>query len=277
MHEYKLNMKNLNNKVAIITGSANGLGKALAIELYKQGCHLALIDIDFIGLQKLKAGLQKENQTITIYKTDISKEEEVIAVRQKIMDEHGHIDILINNAAISISQPFDMIDLTDYKRLMDVNFWGTVYCSKYFLDDLKQREDSRLVNIISDFALMGFPGKTTYASSKSAVMGFTNCLKTELKGTGIQVCLVIPPPIDTNIVSSGKHIDEVKRQNEINFLKRNGMPIDKAAQKIVSKIMNGKYRIVIGAMMFWIDVASRLFPTTVHSLIGKNKKRFDFI
>jgi short-subunit dehydrogenase len=270
-------MISLNNKVAVITGSANGLGKALSIELYKQGCQLALLDIDFTGLQKLKANLQNENQKITIHQTDISKEEEVIAARQQIIDEHGHVDILINNAAVSISQPFEQIELADYKRLIDVNFWGTVYCSKHFLDDLKKQQDSRLVNIISDFALLGFPGKTTYASSKSAVMGFTNCLKTELAGTSVKTCLVIPPPLDTNIVSSGKHIDEVKRQNEINFLKKNGMPIDKATKKIISKVKKGKYRIVIGTMMFWIDIASRIFPTAVHNRIGKDKKRFDFI
>jgi short-subunit dehydrogenase len=270
-------MKDLNNKVAVITGSANGLGKALAIELYSQGCHLALIDIDFIGLQKLQTALQNKNQRITIHQTDISKEGEVIAARQQIIDEHGHVDMLINNAAISISQPFDMVSLTGYKRLMDVNFWGTVYSSKYFLNDLKQREDSRLVNIISDFALMGFPGKTTYASSKSAVMGFTNCLKTELAGTTVKACLVIPPPLNTGIVINGKHIDETKKQNEANFLKKNGMSLNKAAKKIISRVKKGKYRIVIGTMMFWIDIASRFFPTTVLNFIVRNKKRFDFL
>jgi short-subunit dehydrogenase len=270
-------MISLNNKVAVITGSANGLGKALAIELYKLGCHLALLDIDFAGLQKLKTYLQNEPQKITIHQTDISKEGEVIAARQQIIDEHGLIDMLINNAAVSISQPFEQIDLDDYKRLIDVNFWGTVYCSKHFLSDLKQRDDSRLVNIISDFALMGFPGKTAYASSKSAVMGFTNCLKTELAGTSVKTCLVIPPPLDTGIVTNGIHIDEIKKQNEASFLKKNGMPLDKAAKKIIYKIKKGKYRIVIGPMMFWIDIVSRLFPTALHKSIGKNKKQFDFI
>jgi short-subunit dehydrogenase len=270
-------MINLNNKVAVITGSANGLGKALAIELYKQGCHLALLDIDFAGLQKLKTDLQNENQKITIYQTDISKEQEVIDARKQIIEQHGQVDILINNAAISISQLFEQVDLADYKKLVDVNFWGTVYCSKHFLNDLRNSEDSRLVNIISGFALMGFPGKTTYASSKSAVMGFTNCLKIELAGTSVKTCLVIPPPLDTGIVINGKHINETKKQNEANFLKKNGMSLDKAAKKIISKVKKGKYRIVIGTMMFWIDVASRFFPTAVHTMIAKNKKRFDFI
>lgn len=270
-------MTDLKDKVAVITGSANGLGRALATEFYRQGCHLALIDINLSGLEKLKSDLQNGNQIITIYQTDISNEKEIITTRQEIINQHQHIDILVNNAGISISQTFDQIDLADYKRLIDINFWGTVYCSKHFLKDLKQQENSRLVNIISDFALMGFPGKTTYSSSKSAVMGFTNSLKTELADTTVKVCLVIPPPLDTGLVVNSKHIDDSKKQNETNFLKKNGMSLDKAAKHIISKIKPGKYRIVVGTRMFWIDIASRLFPTTIHNFIGKNKKRLDFV
>ena len=270
-------MTDLSNKVAVITGSANGLGKALAAELYKQGCHLALLDIDYTGLEKLKLELQTNEHVISIHKVDISQEGEIILARIEILKQHNRIDILINNAGVSISQTFDQVEIVDYKWLFDINFWGTIYCSKHFLPDLKQQQDSRLVNVISDFALMGFPAKTAYASSKSAVMGFTNSIKTELADTSIKVCLVIPPPLDTRLVINSKHIDETKKQNEANFLKKNGMPLDKAAKKIISKIKTGKYRIVIGRKMFWIDLASRLFPTTIHNIISKNKKRFDFV
>ena len=265
------------NKVAVVTGSANGLGKALATAFSRQGYHLTLIDINLAGLEKLQSDLQNVNQKITIHQTDISNELEIISTRQQIIDQHQRIDILVNNAGISITQAFDQVDLADYKRLIDINFWGTIYCSKHFLNDLKQQKDSRLVNIISDFAVMGFPGKTTYSSSKSAVMGFTNSLKTELADTSVKVCLVIPPPLDTGLIINSKHINETKKKSEATFLRNNGMPLDKAAKRIVSKINKGKYRIVVGTMMFWIDLAARLFPTTIHILIGKNKKRFGFV
>jgi len=142
---------------------------------------------------------------------------------------------------------------------------------------LKKQNHSRLVNIISDFALMGFPGKTTYSSSKSAVMGFTNSLKTELAKTNVKVCLVIPPPLDTGLVKNSKHVDESKKKREVIFLVKNGMPLDKASRRIVGQIERGKFRIVIGTMMFWMDLISRLFPTTIHTLIGLNKNRFDFV
>lgn len=270
-------MTDFTSKVAVITGAANGLGKALAKELDSQGCHLALIDIDFNGLRQLKDELQNSAQQITLHKADISSEQDVITARQQVISHHGRIDILINNAGISISQPFDQIDLADYKGLFGVNFWGTIYCTKHFLQDLKEQRDSRLINVISHFALMGFPGKTAYGSSKSAVLGFTNSLKTELEGTNVKVCLVIPPPLDTGLVRSGKHINDIKKQNETKFLEKNGMPLNLAARLIARGIGKGKYRIVIGKMMFFIDLVSRLLPTALHNLISKKKSRFDFV
>ncbi|MEO8405405.1 MAG: SDR family NAD(P)-dependent oxidoreductase [Chitinophagaceae bacterium] len=270
-------MRDLATKVAVITGAANGLGRALALCLYKQHFNLALLDIDIDGLTKLQRELSNNTQAISIHQVDVSNEEQIIAARKEILQRHQHVDILINNAGVSISQPFDQLALDDYKWLFDINFWGTVYCCKHFLPDLQEQPGSRLVNIISDFALMGFPGKTSYASSKAAVMGFSNALYTELNGTNVKLSIVIPPALDTNIVKNGKHIDEIKRTKEAEFLQKNGMSLDKAATRIISKVKAGKYRVVIGSMMFWTDLGSRLFPTWIHKLIWKNKKKFRFV
>lgn len=264
------------NTHVVITGAGSGLGKALAVEFYNQGAHLALIDINFSALHELKISLLGGDRNISVHKADISNEEEVAAVQQQIITQHGKIDILINNAAISISQPFDQLLMADFRRLFDVNFWGTVYCTKHFLPWLKKNKEARIVNIISGFALMGFPGKTTYAASKSAIMGFTNSLKTELEGTGIKTCLVIPPPLDTGLVKNNKHIDENKKELETAFVRKKGKPIDKTARRIIAQVQKGKYRIIIGTMMYWIDLGSRLFPSRLHTVIGKNKKRIDF-
>jgi short-subunit dehydrogenase len=140
-----------------------------------------------------------------------------------------------------------------------------------------KKQKGIVVNVISDFALMGFPGKTTYGSSKAAVMGFTHCLYTELAGTGVAVSLVIPPPMATGIVMQGKHIDAQKQLNEMRFLQQKGMPVEKAARKIADKIKRRKLRIVTGGMMQAIDVVSRIFPTITHRLIAKRKGTFDFI
>jgi short-subunit dehydrogenase len=270
-------MTNRKDKTVLITGAANGLGKALAFEFSRLGYNLALIDIDSAGLQTLQQDLKTADQKITVHQNDISEEQNVIYVREDILSKHNRIDILVNNAGVSISQTFDLLEIVDFQKLFATNFWGTIYYTKHFLPDLKKQNDSRLVNIISDFALMGFPGKTAYSSSKSAILGFSNSLKTELTGTTVKVSIVIPPPLDTGLVIKGKHIDEAKKQKEAAFLQKNGMHINKAAKLIVRQIEKGKFRIVIGTMMFWIDIASRLFPSLLHRLIGKNKNKIDFV
>lgn len=201
----------LKGKVVVITGAASGFGRAMAIEFFGRGCHLALIDIDRDGLRDMQSHFGRSEQRVTIHDADITEEKQVIIAQDEIIDRHRQVNILINNAGISISQEFVDIKLEDYRSLMNVNFWGTVFCTKYFLPSLKQQPNSRLVNIISDFALMGFPGKTAYASSKGAVMSFTNALKTELTKTSVKVCLVIPPPLDTGLIKNSLHVNEHKK------------------------------------------------------------------
>ena len=270
-------MKNFLHQVIVITGAAGGLGGALAKTFYSQGGHLALIDVDLGGLERLKEGLERADQRITIYQADVASEEQVALTRKLIIEQHSRVDMLINNAGISISQYFEQVTVTDFRKLFEVNFWGTIYCSRYFIADLNRQSGSHLVNIISTFALLGFPGKTAYGSSKSAIMGFTNALKTELGGTHTKVSLVIPPPMDTGLVWSGPHMDKVKQQREAVFIKKKALPVDKVAERIVKGIRKGKYRIVIGSMMFWTDLASRLFPTLVHHEITRHKGRYEFL
>ena len=269
-------MTDPHGKVAVITGAANGLGRAMAIELYSKGYHLALIDIDDTGLLQLKAELSS-GQNLSIHKADVSQEAEIIDCKNAIMDVHKQVDIFINNAAVSISQPFEQLNTEDHKRLFDINFWGAVYCTKHFLPELKKQNKSHLVSIISQFAFIGFPGKTSYASSKGALMAFTNSLKTELGDTGVKVSIAIPPPMPTQIVTKGKHTDEIKRQKEIEFLQARGMDAGKAAKIIIRNMQKGNYRIVVGPMMFWVDLLSRLSPKTAHWFIAKNKKKFGFV
>jgi len=267
----------LKNETVVITGAANGLGKALAGELFKLGYNLALVDIDAPDINTLREKLKSQDQIVTAHPCDVSNAKDILVARDEIRNMHPHINILINNAGVSISQNFERLDLAHFHKLIDINFWGTVYCSHHFLPDLKKGKDSRLVNICSDFAMMGFPGKTAYASSKGAMMAFTHTLKTELADSSVKVCLVIPPPLDTGLVKNGEHVSDSKRNAEAQFLKTNGMPIDKAAKRIVKKIQIGKFRIVVGGKMYFIDALSRLFPTVLHWFIGKIKHKFNFV
>ena len=267
----------MNDKVVVITGAANGLGRALAKAFFQGGYQLALIDIDLAGLDEIKNALDTPRQLVTIHQADVGDEQRVISAKSDILAHHDHIDVVVNNAGISISQPFEQIHIEEYKKLFNTNFWGTVYCTKHFLPDLRKRKESRIVNVISGFAYVGFPGKSAYASSKSAIVGFTNTLKTELHQTHVKVCLVIPPPLETKLIHSGKHINEEKRAREARFIKKNARPLEKTANQILRKILIGKYLIIVGTNMYWLHVLARLFPTWIHRVIGARKNRFDFV
>jgi short-subunit dehydrogenase len=220
--------------------------------------------------------LRRGDQRISIHSIDIAEEPAVERLAAEVLAAHGRVDWLINNAAVSISQPFAQLQLADLRRLFEVNYWGTVYCTKYLLPHLLAGEESRLVNIASGFALMGFPGKTSYGSSKGAITSFSYALRTELAGTGVRVCLVIPPPMSTGIVEKGLHIDETKRAAEMRFLKKYGMPADRVAARILRKAKKGRFRIIIDAHTYFIDAMTRLFPTWVHGMIGRRRGDIDF-
>lgn len=261
----------LRDKTAVVTGAANGLGRALAIELHRQGCHLALIDRDGEALAALLGALGRAGPRVTTHCLDVSDEQAVAQARSDILAAHTGVDLLINNAGISISRRFAEMEPDDFSRVMAVNFWGAVHCTRHFLPDLRSRPGSRLANITSDFALLGFPGKTAYGASKGALSSFTLSLQTEFGDRSPAVCLVIPPPMDTGLVRNNPHSSAAAHALEVDFLHRHGMPLPRAAACIVRGIRRGRRRMVIGAMMYWIDLCSRLFPSALGWWIGRNR------
>lgn len=270
-------MSDYKDQTIVITGAAHGLGRALSLEFYKSGAHLALCDIDYPGLEKLKTEMNHPDQIISIHCVDVSNELQVIQAKNNILEKHGKIHILINNAGVSISQPFDQVSVEDFRWLFEINFWGTIYFTKHFLPSLKLQNKSKIVNILSSFAFMGFPGKSAYGASKAAILGFTNSLKTELSGTSVHIAYVIPPPIKTGIIVNGKHSDPDKMIRESHYLEKNGLSPEAVAQIIKQKIKTGQYRIIIGNKTFWLDCLSRIFPGFILRMIIRNKRKFDFI
>lgn len=270
-------MKNLANQVAVVTGAASGIGRELARQLAGAGCHLALADIDETGLKSLRQELNGKPSTISLHNADIADEQAVRSMIDEIVRTHGRISVLINNAGVSISAPFEKVNSDDYAWLVGTNFWGAIYLCRHALPFLRQERETHIVNVLSNFALLGFPNKTTYCSSKAALLGFSNALYTELYETGVRVSIAILPAIDTNLVRHGVADDELKKQREAEFLARNGMPVEVVARKIIAGMMRGDFRIRIGLMVWVLDVACRWFPTMTHILVARNKSRIGFL
>src|SRR2546422_10777174 len=166
-------MRICKNTVAVVTGAASGIGKAVASELSKRGWHLALVDLNESALQETVVELSNTNQHVTAHSADVSSEYQMRNLMTGALREHGQVHLLVNNAGVSVACPFDQLDLQDFRWLMGVNFWGTVFGCKFFLPHLAAADSAAIVNILSDFALVGFPTKTSYSASKFAIRGFS--------------------------------------------------------------------------------------------------------
>lgn len=179
----------MKEKVVIITGASSGIGEALARKYAAEGYKLALAARRFDRLEKLQQELP--NSDILIIKADVTAEDDCRNLIEKTIARFGRIDILINNAGLSMRALFDDVDLDVLRHLMDVNFWGTVYCTKYALPELLKAKGS-VVGVVSVAGHMGLPGRTGYSASKFAVRGFLNALRVENSKKGLHVLVAAP-------------------------------------------------------------------------------------
>lgn len=177
------------NKVVVITGASSGIGKALAEKYAAEGWNLVLAARREELLSEIQCKLK--NVEVLTVKTDVTVEDDCKNLMERAIEKFGKIDVLINNAGISMRALFNDVDLDVLRRLMDVNFWGTVYCTKYALPHLLKTKGS-VVGIISVGGHIGLPGRTGYSASKFAVRGFLQTIRVENLKTGLHVLIVAP-------------------------------------------------------------------------------------
>ncbi len=191
-------MFTLNDKVIIITGASSGIGKALAEYCARQGLKVVLAARNGGKLNEIAGRLTKAGADVLAVKTDVSIEADCRNLIEKTVERYGHIDILVNNAGLSMRALFEEVDLDVIRRLMDVNFWGTVYCTKYALPHLLQVKGS-VAGVISIAGYIGLPGRTGYSASKYAVRGFLETLRVENRKKGLHVLVAAPGFTASNI------------------------------------------------------------------------------
>ena len=179
----------MKGKVVIITGASSGIGRALAKEFYSRGALLALGARRIDQLEALKTELHDSG--FLCVETDVARESDCKNLVEMTIEKYGHIDILINNAGISMRAMFKDMDLEVMHRLMNVNFFGTVYCTKFALPYLLESKGS-LVGVISIAGHVGLPGRTAYSASKFAVRGFLDTIRIEHLHSGLHVLVAAP-------------------------------------------------------------------------------------
>ena len=193
--EGKLKFK---NKVIIITGASSGIGKACAYEFSGQGAKVVLASRRENELKKVEDGIKKQGGDVLVVKTDVRKIEDCKNLIDKAVEKYNKVDVLINNAGISMRASFEDLDLSVIKDLMDTNFYGTVYCTKFAMPYLLKQKGT-VIGISSITGLTPLPGRTGYAASKHAMDGFLNTLRLENIKKGLHVLIVHPGFTSSNI------------------------------------------------------------------------------
>jgi NAD(P)-dependent dehydrogenase (short-subunit alcohol dehydrogenase family) len=273
-------MKIDRNTVAVVTGAASGIGRALAVRLAQEGASLAIADVKAAELDETARMLKPtggSSDKVTTHVVDVSNKNRVAAFAREVIEAHGRANLLINNAGVALCGTAEQLSIEDIEWLMGVNFWGVVYGVKHFLPILRRQRQAHIVNVSSVFGIVGPAGQSAYAASKFAVRGFTESLRHELAGGSIKVSIVHPGGVRTNIANharpgAGADLAAVERERTIFNTVARTSPV-KAAERIVRGILGDEERILVGADAWMIDRIQRWAPVKYWRLFNKMVER----
>jgi len=257
--------------VILITGAASGIGRALAVMLDQLDARLALFDIDSRGLEQLAGDL---NAKPILGVGDVSDRDQVASFLSMVKQRCGHLDMIINNAGVELSDKVETMTQSDAEWLFNINFWGVVHGTQLALPDMLKRNAGQIVNISSVFGLVGFPTQAAYCASKSAVKGFSESLQAELLESKVCVSLVFPGGVATNIAKSGRMNNTLTdalgaEEQRAMFDRALSLPAEKAAVQILKGMAKRSTHIYVGADSIIFRVLARWFPSKAPLLIAK--------
>ncbi|MFN2395633.1 MAG: SDR family oxidoreductase [Bacteroidales bacterium] len=258
-------MDKLKDKVVIITGASSGIGKALAIEAMKRDMQVVLAARRKELLEELAVKHSWNPEKYLLVGTDVSIEEDCKRLTDNTIARFGRIDILINNAGISMRALFADLDLDVIKKIMDVNFWGTVYCTKYALPWLLKSKGS-VTGVSSIAGIRGLPARTGYSASKFAMQGFLEALRTENLKTGLHVMVALPGFTSSNIRKTALANDG-SMQGESPRKEAEMMSAEEVAKHILKGIAKRKRTLVLTAQGKLTVFLNKMVPGLTDKLV----------
>lgn len=256
-------------KVFVVTGGGNGMGRELVLQLLKKGARVAAVDINKSSLDETATLAAAQQSQLSTHIVDITDRAAVSALPDAVIKAHGAVDGIINNAGII--QRFVRVkdlEIKEIERVINVNFWGTVYMVKAFLPHLITRPEAHIVNVSSMGSYLPVPGQTAYGASKAAVNTLTDGLHSELMGTNVHVTTIYPGAIETGItINSG-----VAMPTDPEHTKRSNMKMtsaSEAARLIINGIESDGYHVMVGPdaklMNFLVRIAPKQAAKFIYS------------
>jgi len=275
-------MKNFKNKVAAITGAASGMGRTLALELARRGCHLALSDVNEKGLAETAAMAGKLGVKVTTSKVNVASRDEVFAWADQVVRDHGKVNLIFNNAGVALGAFAETVAPKDFEWIMGINFWGVVWGCQAFLPHLKKAGEGHIINTSSLFGLLSVPTQGTYNASKFAVRGFTEALRQELdiEKCGVSITCVHPGGIRTNIAKDARMDHSIEKatgnaeQARAKFDKLlNFTSAESAALQILRAVEGNQRRVLVGLDAKFLDKLVRVLGSWYQPLVTAFAKR----
>ena len=272
-------MRELRGRVAVVTGAASGIGRALAVALAREGAELALSDVNEAGLAETRRLAEGLGARVTSERLDVADRAAVERHAARVIAEHGRANLVINNAGVGLGATISDMSYDDLAWLFGINFWGVVHGTKAFLPHLKQSGEGHVVNLSSVFGIIAVPGQGAYNAAKFAVRGFTECLRQELEleGAPVSATCVHPGGIKTNIARNARVIERAgsPSRDEMNatFDRMARTTPEAAARKILRGVKKNARRVLIGPDAYTIDALQRLLPTSYQALLVRQARR----
>jgi NAD(P)-dependent dehydrogenase (short-subunit alcohol dehydrogenase family) len=259
-------VKNFDGRVAAITGAGSGIGRALAKELAGRGAHLALADIDEVGLAETVVQCEGTGVKVTSQRLDVAGRDAVHAWADQVVADHGKVNLIFNNAGVALGATIESMSYEDFEWLMNINFWGVVHGTKAFLPKLKAAGEGHIVNISSVFGLISVPSQSAYNAAKFGVRGFTDALRMELDmaNGGVSCTTVHPGGVKTNIARKARMDESVVtlagsvERARSDFDKVAITSPERAARQILAAVQRDRRRALIGPDAKVLDLISRL-------------------
>jgi short-subunit dehydrogenase len=271
-------VKDLDDKVIVITGAASGIGRALALRAAGKGARLALSDVDEEGLAETvdlvkNAGVREVRSD----RVDVADRAAMAAYATEVATHFGRVNVVVNNAGVALAGHFREIEYDDFDWIVGINFWGVVHGTKEFLPHLIASGEGHVVNLSSLFGLVSIPGQSAYNATKYAVRGFSEALREELliEGRPVGVTVVHPGGIRTAIARNARvTASEDKAATAATFDKRLArMSPERAAEIILDGMLAGKARVLVGADAHVLHTLAKLLGSRYQDVVARFSAR----
>ena len=261
----------MKDKVVIVTGGTSGIGKAIAVAFARRGARVVISGRNPDNLQETETELKKHTSDVLSVQADVSIENDCVKLVNETLNRFGSIDILVNNAGISMRALFSELDLDVLRKVMDTNFWGTIYCTKYAMKPLLKNKGT-IVGISSIAGIKGLPARSGYSASKFAMNGFLEALRTENLKTGVHVLVCCPGFTASNIRNTALAKDG-KMQGESPRDEEKMMQPEEVAEALIKAIEKKKRTLVLTRQGKLTQFVNKFFPgwldKKVYDLLAK--------